>query len=236
MSKQKLKPLKSEYDGTVTIKDLGTTQEYGVRRAIFKCKYCDSNFESRVAPIKNGATISCGCYGRKIRLQKTKKHGDSNKESEHNYIYSRYNNMMSRCYNKANPFYHNYGGKGVTVCDEWKNNYPNYKKWCIENGTTKELHVDKDKICKEQNIYPQIYSPSTCSVLTKSENSQYTTRIKEPTYGYKNVYKDKRKKVKSFWGEVTIDGTKIKTKMFQTAEEASEDLLNERLKRGKLKQ
>jgi len=217
------KPLENLYRGTKVLKDLGTFGIKSYRKAIFECKYCGSNFETRVAYVKNGGTESCGCFGKQQRLKATQTHKDSQKKSKHNYIYSRYNNMIGRCYNSNDSSYHNYGGKGVVVCDEWKNSYPEYKKWCLENGITVDLFVDKDKICIEQNIYPPYYSPSTCSLLTKKENDLYRAR-KIGIHGYFNIYIDKRKNIRKYFGTINKNGIVIRTKMHLTAESASIEL------------
>lgn len=82
--------------------------------------------------------------------------------------------MIDRCYNPKNKAYNNYGAKGIVVCDRWKRfdyfmedavNVPGYNKERIENG---ELCLDKDIIDRSK----MIYSPETCSFVTRSENSK----------------------------------------------------------------
>ena len=51
--------------------------------------------------------------------------------------------MMSRCYNKNSWNYKWYGGKGITVCDEWRNDFLNFRDWALENGYSKELTLDR---------------------------------------------------------------------------------------------
>jgi hypothetical protein len=72
--------------------------------------------------------------------------------------------MKERCYNKNSENYLNYGGKGVTVCKEWRENFKSYHDWAIANGWRKGLNIDKDK------SGGNIYSPETCEVMTSKEN------------------------------------------------------------------
>lgn len=81
--------------------------------------------------------------------------------------------MIDRCYNTKNKAYKNYGAKGITVCERWKRfdlfledveSLPGYNKEKIENGM---LCLDKDIIDRSKLIY----SPETCSFVTRSENS-----------------------------------------------------------------
>lgn len=62
-----------------------------------------------------------------------------------------------------------YGGRGITVCFEWKNSYQSFLDWAILNGWKKGLQLDKD--IKIQGSI--IYSPDTCSWVTKIVNSRH---------------------------------------------------------------
>ena len=58
-------------------------------------------------------------------------HGDS-KNGKNKRLYSIYKNMKNRCYNKNGQDYNYYGGKGVIICDEWMNDYMNFKNWALK--------------------------------------------------------------------------------------------------------
>lgn len=98
-----------------------------------------------------------------------------------------YQAMIQRCYNPNHPNYELYGGRGVTVCDEWKEDNMKYISWAIENGYKIGLQIDKDIKCKELNIEPPVYSPETCSILTRKENSNCTTSNVHLTYKGKTL-------------------------------------------------
>ena len=68
--------------------------------------------------LKSGHTKSCGCYNSEITTIRNYKHG-----KRKTTVYNTWNNMRRRCYEKANAKYPSYGGRGITVCDEWKNSF-----------------------------------------------------------------------------------------------------------------
>lgn len=82
--------------------------------------------------------------------------------------YSRWKLMLKRCYDKSDEKYHNYGGAGVTVCDDW-HNFQNYACWFYSNHKD-GCDVDKD-IGSSSN---KIYSPETCSFVSHQENCDYS--------------------------------------------------------------
>lgn len=82
-------------------------------------------------------------------------------------IRSRYGAMLSRCYNPSDKAYVSYGGRGITVCDEWKSSYKSYYNWCISKGLSfnnmSTLEVDR-------RDNDNGYSPENCQLITKVEN------------------------------------------------------------------
>lgn len=91
---------------------------------------------------------------------------DTRKDS----LYMVYHNMLRRCYkNTHNSKY--YKDKGIRVCDDWKQDYQNFKKWALENGYQKGLAIDR--IDSNSN-----YEPSNCRFITVSENSRRIERKK----------------------------------------------------------
>jgi len=92
---------------------------------------------------------------------------------------------MSRCYNKSDISYKNYGAKGITVCDEWKNNInqfifdfknlPGYEQWVNVPNDEKYLwHLDKDILQANKPINERQYCKSGCCIV----HSNFNSRIK----------------------------------------------------------
>ena len=147
------------------IKDLGTNKEKNYKRfAIFECPRCKKHFEMRFDAVKQGQ--------KKCRVCTNKTHGD-----RYTRLYNIWRLMIARCYREYNNRYYCYGAVGVTVCDEWKKSYTEFRKWSLSNGYTDLLDLDKDKLCNELNIHPSIYSPKTCIWVTKEENNKIKARI-----------------------------------------------------------
>lgn len=70
-------------------------------------------------------------------------------------IYRIWQNMMDRCVNKSRHNYYLYGGNGISVCDEWKDDFVEFYNWSIENGYSDELSIDR--IDSKGN-----YEPNNC--------------------------------------------------------------------------
>ena len=80
---------------------------------IFRCD-CGVVKSIRSQSVRIGNTNSCGCLMIEFVTEKQKTHGLSN-----NPCYSVWHGMMARCYDPKNRNYHNYGGRGISVCERW---------------------------------------------------------------------------------------------------------------------
>lgn len=79
-------------------------------------------------------------------------------------LYDNWYCMMGRCYNAKRHDYKWYGGRGITVCDEWRNSLVAYYEWSIKNGWSKGLELDR----KDGN---KGYSPNNCRWVTSKVNN-----------------------------------------------------------------
>lgn len=70
----------------------------------------------------HGTTRSCGCLYKESRGKAQLKHGGA-AGSKPRPEYAVWIAAKMRCFNQKDPAYHNYGGRGITVCDEWKNDF-----------------------------------------------------------------------------------------------------------------
>lgn len=58
-------------------------------------------------------------------------------------LHNTWRSMKSRCYNKNNIRYSRYGGRGIIVCEEWKNSFISFRNWALENGYADNLTIDR---------------------------------------------------------------------------------------------
>lgn len=118
--------------------------------------------------LKSGKVVSCGCYYFVSNEGRNRTHGDSKAR-----LWRIWCSMKNRCYCKSNREYFNYGGRGITVCEEWLHNYEAFKLWALSNGYSDELTVDRIDTDKG-------YSPENCRWATykvQENNRRNTLRI-----------------------------------------------------------
>ena len=77
-------------------------------------------------------------------------------------LYHVYIAMKRRCSELKDPAYNNYGGRGISVCDEWKNSFIAFKDWAIQNGYKDKSGLSIDRINNDGN-----YEPSNCQWVSK---------------------------------------------------------------------
>ena len=85
--------------------------------------------------------------------------------------YDGWRNMLKRCYNPKDKQYSRYGGRGVTVCDNWLN-FQNYAEWRENNFyqvNDEKMQLDKDILFKGNKIY----SPETCIFVPQRINELF---------------------------------------------------------------
>ena len=117
---------------------------------------CDCGNSRKVATkeLTFGRARSCGCL---IIEARTKHAGTGTR------LYQIWTDIKTRCFNIKSAKYKWYGKRGITICEEWKNNYSAFRFWAILNGYQDNLTIDK--IDNDKG-----YSPKNCQWLTQSEN------------------------------------------------------------------
>lgn len=124
---------------------------------------CDCGNELSIigTNLRLGKSTNCGCVRKNTLPASRRTHGGSRTER----LYRIYNNMRNRCSNPKGAFFHRYGGRGISVCQEWENSYEAFRKWSMENGYADNLTIDR--IDNNGN-----YEPRNCQWITNSENAR----------------------------------------------------------------
>ncbi len=141
----------------------------GRKRTWWLCKCdCGNEISTRVSGLKSGRTKSCGCYNKEIHF----KHGHTTTKNI-SPEWESWRACRARCYRKTNASYHNYGARGITVCDRWLNSFNNFltDMGPRPDGTT------LDRI----NTYGN-YEPSNCRWATQEQQSNNTRSSHYVTY------------------------------------------------------
>lgn len=154
------KDLTGEKFGRLTvIKEMGVKNE----KVIWLCKCeCGEYTTVPTGGLKIGDHKSCGCLNRELSLLRSRKHGMTSSGKRHR-LYTIYHDMKDRCFNKNSKIYKYYGGRGITVCEQWLNSLDDFKNWALENGYDDSLEIDR--INNDGN-----YEPLNCRWVTRSQN------------------------------------------------------------------
>lgn len=114
--------------------------------------------------LRMGYTKSCGCLSVENIKDRCLKHGDSIngvKTAE----YRAWRSMKSRCYNKKQKSYPNYGGRGIIVCDRWLNSFENF---LADMGRKPSPEHSLDRFPNNDGIYELI----NCRWATQEQQSK----------------------------------------------------------------
>lgn len=121
----------------------------GAHSKMWECK-CDCGNIKIISrsSLVSGDTVSCGCYHKEHAHDYGKKHGLTNTK-----LYTKWSGIVQRCTNPNAIHYDMYGGRGITICDEWRNDFYSFYSWSIENGYKDGLTIDR--IDNNKGYYPE---------------------------------------------------------------------------------
>lgn len=132
---------------------------------------CECGTLKSVSPYRvlNGNTKSCGCFKSENTIaynrEAKKKHG-----GRYDRLYHIWHGMKQRCFCETSREYPNWGGRGIIVCAEWKDDYASFRDWALGNGYEDDLTIDRIDV--DGN-----YCPENCRWVdwkTQAENRRDT--------------------------------------------------------------
>lgn len=137
-------------------------------RSLWLCK-CDCGNEKIVVrnSLVTGNTQSCGCFEHETKKTMHLKHGMAKTR-----LWKIWIGMRGRCERESDASYQYYGGRGISICDEW-HDFEVFKNWAISHGYTDELTIDR----KNPN---GDYCPENCCWTSRKEqtrNRRITKRV-----------------------------------------------------------
>ena len=173
----------------------------------YECGFCGEEFRTQTSKVKSGETKSCGCYQKRRASKILKTHGLIETR-----LYSIWANMKKRILNPKFIYYPYYGGRGIIICDEWKNDFMSFYNWAMSNGYSDELSIDR--IDNDGN-----YEPSNCRWVTQTIQVRNQRMKKNNKTGFKGVSFVKSKD--HYVTFISVDKNSIYLGSFSTAEEGA---------------
>ena len=114
----------------------------GDRKTYYNCQCDCGNVKSvRSDSLIAGAIRSCGC------LKKEQDHANLTANHSHKMsgtrLYEIWQGIKKRCYNPHDARFDRYGGRGIKVCDEWRESFQSFRDWALLNGYSETLTIDR---------------------------------------------------------------------------------------------
>ena len=135
------------------------------KRSHVHCRCACGN--ERAIPVGNlvqHLSSNCGCKRASQVASRNRTHGLSDSP-----LYRIWAGIKDRCLRERNASFPNYGGRGITVCDAWRDDFVAFREWAVANGYEPALEIDR--VDNDGD-----YEPTNCRWVTRSQNQRNTRR------------------------------------------------------------
>lgn len=152
--------------------------KYG--RSVWMCK-CECGNKKKISAnaLRMGNTRSCGCLEKENRgLFGTRSKRTHRMKGTR--LYRIWQGTKNRALNRNDEHWPDYGGRGITICDEWKTSFEAFRDWSIANGYRDDLTIDRINVNGE-------YCPENCRWVTPAD--QQRNKRNNRYYEYKGESK-----------------------------------------------
>lgn len=167
--------------------------KYGHKQLLCKCA-CGNVKSVDIFNVIKGKSISCGCVRNIATKKSMTTHGKTNTRLHYIWV-----SMKDRCNNPNDQAYAHYGGRGISVCQEWNNDFVTFYEWAINNGYDKTLTIDRIDVNGN-------YEPSNCrwaDKKTQANNKRNNIII---------TYNNKTQSLKLWCEELNLDYDMIRAR------------------------
>lgn len=149
------------------------------RYYVWKCVCdCGNEVELPTDRLTCGNTKSCGCLQADARAangRRNLRHGMAKHDIERPKLYMQWRSMIDRCKDTRLKVWSVYGGRGITVCDEWANSFEAYRDFAYANGYKDGLTIDR--INNEDGYFPDNVRFVTCKENQRNKRNNRNVTI-----------------------------------------------------------